>query len=110
MTLYYTVFGVNLDPGGCFSWIVVSLVAGWLAGTLVRGRGFGCLGDIALGLIGGAVGVFILYALQVNPPQTLGFFGTLGVAFLGAFVLALIGRLLGGSRRTRSPYYREWRR
>ncbi len=110
MILSYTVLGVNLDPGGCFSWAVASLLAGWLAGTLVRGRGFGCLGDIVLGLVGGAVGVLVLSLLQINLPGTLHFWGTLGVAFLGALILALIGRLLGGSGRSRSQYYREWRR
>jgi len=41
---------------GILSWIVVGLVAGWLAGKLVGGRGFGCLGDIVVGVIGALLG------------------------------------------------------
>ena len=100
------VAGVTLNPGGCCSWAIAALLAGWLAGTLARGRGFGCLGDILLGLIGAAVGVLVLGLLQVQLPSQLGFFGTMGVAFLGAFILALIGRILGGS--SRASQYRDW--
>jgi len=109
MTLGLSVAGVTLDPGNVCGWFFASLIAGWLAGTLVRGRGFGCLGDIVLGLVGGAVGVIVLTLLQVNLPPTLHFFGTLGVAFLGALILALIGRIIGGSPRSRyGRYYRDW--
>ena len=102
---------IALDPGGLLAWAVAALLAGWLAGHIVRGRGLGCLGDILLGLIGAVVGVIILSALPPNvlpadPGQPLGFVGTLVVAFLGAFLLALIGRALGGSGR----HYREWSR
>ena len=93
--------GLSLNPGGCISWVIVGLLAGWLAGHLVRGRGFGCLGDILLGLVGAALAGFTLshFALGISGPQ--GFFGTLIVAFIGAFVLALLGRLLGGNRTRR---------
>ncbi len=90
---------LSLDPGNILAWVVAALLAGWLAGLLVRGHGFGCLGDILLGLIGAVVGLFILSFVPLSISGTLGFFGTLLVAFLGAFVLALIGRLLGGGRR-----------
>jgi uncharacterized membrane protein YeaQ/YmgE (transglycosylase-associated protein family) len=107
MVLGLTVANVNLDPGGCFAWVFAALVAGWLAGSLARGRGFGCLGDIVLGLVGAVLGVLVLGLLQVQLPPQLGFFGTTGVAFLGAFLLALIGRLIGGQDQTRQ--YRDWR-
>ncbi len=106
--LGYSVANVDLNPGGCCSWVLASLVAGWLAGALARGRGFGCFGDIVLGLIGAAVGVFLLSVLQVSLPSQLGFFGTTAVAFLGAFVLALLGRLIGGSRQQQTTQYRDW--
>ncbi|HEV8193637.1 MAG TPA: GlsB/YeaQ/YmgE family stress response membrane protein [Ktedonobacterales bacterium] len=102
---------ISLNPGGWLAWAVVALLAGWLAGHLVRGRGFGCLGDILLGLIGAVVGIVVLSAVPTNAlpfasEQPLGFLGSLVVAFLGAFLLALIGRMLGGSGRS----YREWSR
>lgn len=95
---------ISLNPGGWLAWGIVALLASWLAGHLVRGHGFGCLGDILLGLIGAVAGIIVLSALPLSIEQPLGFFGSLVVAFIGAFVLALIGRLLGGSRRA----YREW--
>lgn len=102
---------VALEPGGILAWVIAGLIAGWLAGLVVRGRGFGCLGDIVLGLIGAFIGAFILGLLPIPLPGALGFFDTLVVAFLGAVLLAAIGRLIGGSRRT-SRYDRytryEW--
>ena len=108
MILGLTVANVDLNPGGCCSWAIAALVAGWLAGSLARGRGFGCLGDIVLGLVGAVLGVLVLGLLQVQLPPQLGFFGTTGVAFLGAFLLALIGRFIGGQDQTRQ--YRDWHR
>lgn len=104
---------VQLDPGGWLSWALAGLLAGWLASRLVRGRGFGCLGDIVLGLVGAAVGALLLNALPHQFAATLQltgnlhFLGTLVVAFLGALTLAIIGRLLGG----RGPRRRlDWSR
>jgi len=90
---------VLLDPGGCIGWILAGLVAGWLAGLLVRGRGYGCLGDIVLGLIGAFVGGIIVALIPIRLfayyPQHL--IGTTVIAFIGAFILAALGRLIGGS-------------
>ena len=41
---------------GILSWIVVGLIAGWLAGLVVKGGGYGCVGDIIVGVIGGLFG------------------------------------------------------
>ena len=43
-------------PGGIIAWLVVGLIAGWLAGLFMRGRGYGMVWDIILGLIGAFVG------------------------------------------------------
>lgn len=91
--------GVVLNPGGWIAWAAAGLLAGWLAGHLVRGRGFGCLGDIVLGLIGAAIGGFVLSQVPLGISGEQGFWGTLVIAFLGAFVLALIGRVIGGNKR-----------
>lgn len=90
---------LTLDPGDLLGWIVAALLAGWLAGKLVRGHGFGCLGDVLLGLIGAVVGLIVLSVLPLPLGGTLGFFGTLVVAFFGALLLAALGRLIGGGRR-----------
>jgi uncharacterized membrane protein YeaQ/YmgE (transglycosylase-associated protein family) len=47
---------MNLDPGGLVAWLVVGLVAGWLAGQFMRGGGYGLIGDIVLGVIGAFAG------------------------------------------------------
>ena len=104
-TVALQVGSVTLDPGGLFGWIVVGLLAGWLAGHLTRGRGFGCLGDILLGIVGALIGGFVLSDV-FHQSGALGFWETLLTAFVGAFVLAIIGRLLfGGGGHTRRV---EW--
>jgi uncharacterized membrane protein YeaQ/YmgE (transglycosylase-associated protein family) len=104
-----TLGSISLDPGGIFLWIVAGLIAGWLAGHVVRGRGFGCLGDILLGVIGAFVGEFALSLLPLSVSGTFGFWGTLVVAFLGALLLAAIGRLIGGGNRAaRSARYTRY--
>lgn len=93
---------VALMPGDFVAWVIAGLLAGWLAGLVVRGRGFGCLGDIILGIVGALVGGIVVSLLPLNLPTTYGFWGTVVVAFLGALILAAIGRLIGGPGR-RSP-------
>lgn len=90
---------IVLVPGNILAWIVAGLIAGWLAGLLVRGRGFGCLGDIVLGIIGAFVGAFVISFLPVRLGHELHFAGTVIVAFIGALILAAIGRLIGGPRQ-----------
>ncbi|HEX9413761.1 MAG TPA: hypothetical protein VF916_09690, partial [Ktedonobacterales bacterium] len=75
---------LTLDPGSLLAWGAAALLAGWLAGKLVRGHGFGCLGDILLGVVGAIVGLVILSVVPLHIEGTQGFFGTLVVAFLGA--------------------------
>ena len=47
------------SPEGFITWIVIGLVAGWLAGKIMKGSGYGILGDIVVGLIGSVVGGFV---------------------------------------------------
>lgn len=107
-----TVGGLTLNPGGCLAWVAAGLIAGWLAGLVTRGHGFGCLGDIVLGLVGAFVGLFLLglydsIAHTVVFSGQFGFIGTTIVAFLGALILAAIGRLIGGRRRSSRRSYVE---
>jgi uncharacterized membrane protein YeaQ/YmgE (transglycosylase-associated protein family) len=76
-------------------WIVVGLIAGWLASAVVGG-GYGVIGDIIVGIVGAFVGGLIFRALDVGAPFG-GLAGTIFVAFIGAVVLLLILRLI---RRT----------
>ena len=86
----------SLNPGGLIAWLVIGLLAGGIAGMLVRGRGYGCLMDIAVGILGAFIGGF---AVDLLFPGTLyGFFGTLVVATLGAVALLALLRLVSPKR------------
>ena len=80
---------------GIFAWIAVGIIAGWLAGQIMKGSGYGLLGDLALGLVGAVIGGW-LYGLVASPAEPSGFFGSILVATLGAVVLIAIARLTGG--------------
>ena len=77
---------------GFLTWIVVGLVAGWLAGQLMKGGGYGVVVDIILGLLGGVVGGWLFGLLGVSSGG--GMIGSIIVAFVGAVVLVGITRLL----------------
>ena len=84
---------------GLLSWIVVGAIAGWLAGNLVKGQGFGCLGNVIVGVIGGLVGGFLASQLFNMPDAVNGFnLGSIVVAILGAVVVIVVIRLLRGGR------------
>lgn len=84
---------------GILSWIIVGLIAGWLAGELMRGSGFGVLGDIIVGIVGALLGGFLATALFNVPAPLTGInITTIVIAFLGAVVLIAILRLLRGAR------------
>jgi uncharacterized membrane protein YeaQ/YmgE (transglycosylase-associated protein family) len=85
---------------GLLSWIVVGLIAGWLAGLIMKGSGFGFLGNIIVGVIGGLLGGWIASSLLHIGPGMSGInLGSILIAFLGAVVLILILRLLGLGRK-----------
>ncbi len=84
---------------GILSWIIVGLIAGWLAGELMRGSGFGLVGDIIVGIVGALLGGFIATALfHVADPLSGINAGTILVAFLGSVVLIAILRAVRGAR------------
>jgi uncharacterized membrane protein YeaQ/YmgE (transglycosylase-associated protein family) len=84
---------------GLLAWIVVGLIAGWLAGLVMKGSGYGILGDIILGIIGALVGGFLASSLFGVPDPVSGInLTTLIVAFIGAVVVVAIARLLSGRR------------
>jgi uncharacterized membrane protein YeaQ/YmgE (transglycosylase-associated protein family) len=77
-------------------WIIVGLIAGFITGKLMKGSGFGTIGDIVVGIIGAIIGGFIM--------RTLGFAGqggllyTILVAVVGAVILTLLLRLVTGNK------------
>jgi uncharacterized membrane protein YeaQ/YmgE (transglycosylase-associated protein family) len=76
-----------------FIWfILIGLVAGWLAGLLVKGGGFGVIGDIVVGVIGALLGGFIFSSLGVSTGG--GLLGSIIVATIGAILLIFILRLI----------------
>jgi uncharacterized membrane protein YeaQ/YmgE (transglycosylase-associated protein family) len=77
---------------GFIAWIVVGLIAGWLAGQLMKGGGYGTVADIILGLLGGLVGGWIFGLLGISGGGSM--FGSIVVAFIGAVVLVGITRVL----------------
>jgi len=77
--------------GGLIYWIVVGLIAGWLAGKVMKGRGYGLVVDIVLGILGGIVGGFVFSLLGLHAGTTL---GQIVVAFVGAVILVWIARKL----------------
>ena len=82
---------------GILSWIIVGLIAGWLAGIVMRGRGYGLLGDIVIGIVGAVIGGFLAGALFNTPDAVNGInIGSIVVAFLGAIVLIAVVRALPG--------------
>ncbi len=73
-------------------WIIVGAIAGWLAGLVVRGFGFGLFGNIIIGILGAVVGGWLFGALGVVFFP--GILNAILTAFLGAVVLLLIVRVL----------------
>ena len=72
--------------------LVVGLVAGWLAGVLVKGGGFGVIGDLVVGVIGAFLGGWLFSTLGASAGG--GLLGSLIVATIGAVVLLFIVRLV----------------
>ena len=86
---------------GILSWIIVGLIAGWLAGELMRGSGFGLVGNIIVGIVGALLGGFLASALFNVPDAMTGInITSILIAFLGSVVLLALLRLFrGGTTR-----------
>ena len=84
-----------MRPHHLFGAIIIGLIAGWLAGKLMRGRGFGIIMDVILGLIGAFIGQAIFQRLGIRAYGDLGF---LAMATVGAVILVAIVHLVRGDR------------
>jgi uncharacterized membrane protein YeaQ/YmgE (transglycosylase-associated protein family) len=72
-------------------WIIVGLIAGWAAGKIMKGGGYGVAADIILGIVGAVVGGWLLGALGIYAG---GLLGTIVVAIIGAVFLIWLTRLI----------------
>jgi uncharacterized membrane protein YeaQ/YmgE (transglycosylase-associated protein family) len=87
--------------------LVVGIVAGWLAGRVMAGGGFGLIGDLVVGLIGAFIGDWLLPRLGIHLGS--GILSLILNAFIGAVVLLLILRLVsGGGWGYRPRWGRRW--
>ena len=69
---------------GIIAWIIVGAIAGWLAGLIVKGAGFGLLGNIVVGIVGAVVAGWLLPQLGIR----------LGVGIVGEIINAAIGGIV----------------
>ncbi len=81
------------------AWLVVGLIAGWLAGQVMKGGGYGLVGDIIVGVVGAVLGGFLAGVLFGGDYISGINLQTIVVAFLGAIVLIAILRALPGPSR-----------
>ena len=82
------------------TWVVVGLIAGWLAAQVMRGSGYGLIGDIIIGVAGGLLGGWIATTYLHLRATVSGFnLESILVAFSGAMILLILLRLVGGGRR-----------
>jgi uncharacterized membrane protein YeaQ/YmgE (transglycosylase-associated protein family) len=93
---------MHLSNESIIAILVVGIVAGWLAGVLVQGSGFGLIGDLAVGIIGAFVGDWVLPHLHVYLGS--GWVAAIANAAIGAVILLIILRLIFGLGRS------GWRR
>jgi uncharacterized membrane protein YeaQ/YmgE (transglycosylase-associated protein family) len=79
-----------MDAHGLIAWLIIGGVAGWLAGTFVKGGGFGLIGDIIVGIIGACIGGWLAGVLHIHVGS--GWISTILVAAAGAVILLVILR------------------
>ena len=81
------------------AFIVVGLIAGWLAGLIMRGHGLGIIADIVVGIIGALIGGYLFALLGVTTDS---FIGWVLTALVGAIILLFIINLISGRGRGRA--------
>ena len=86
---------MHLSDQGLIVILAVGIIAGWLAGKVVRGNGFGLVGDAAIGIVGALIGDWLLHRLGVHLSS--GVIGLVINATIGAIVLLLVLRVMGAS-------------
>ena len=85
---------IAIGLGGLILALIVWAIIGWLAGQIMRGGGYGVLGDILLGVVGGLVGGLVVNLLNINIGS--GLIANIIVGVVGAIIVIAIGRAIGG--------------
>ena len=88
--------------------LLVGIVAGWLAGKIVRGTGFGIVGDLLVGIVGAFIGNWVLPRLDIHLGT--GVLSAIVNATIGAILLLLIVRLIGGAGGWGNRWSSRWGR
>ena len=81
-----------MDVQSIIIWIIVGAIAGWLAGMVVKGGGFGLIGDIVVGIVGAIIAGWLLPYLGIALGS--GIIAAIIDAFIGAVILLIIIRLI----------------
>lgn len=81
-----------MDASAILIWIIVGAIAGWLAGLMVRGAGFGLIGDVIVGIVGAFIAGWLFPRIGVELGS--GFVRAVLDAFIGAVILLLLLRLV----------------
>lgn len=76
--------------------LIVGLIAGWLAGVISKGSGFGLWGDLVTGVVGAFVGGFLFNLIGIS---TYGVIGSIVVSTIGAIIFLWVLRMFTGSRK-----------
>ena len=88
---------MNMSNEGLLIIVLVGIIAGWLAGKIVDGGGFGLIGDLIVGIAGAFIGDWLMPRLNIH--LGVGIVPLIANATIGAIVLLVILRLIFGSRR-----------
>ena len=80
-----------MDPVAILIWLVIGALAGWIAGFLAKGSGFGLIGDIIVGIVGSVIGGFVFGLLGI---QAYSLWGSLVTATVGAIILIVVIKLV----------------
>ena len=77
--------------------IIIGGAAGWLTGVVVKGKGYGCIGNVVVGIVGSVIGGWLFHLIPLQPLP--GLIGAMITAVIGAVVLTAVLQLLAGRRR-----------
>jgi uncharacterized membrane protein YeaQ/YmgE (transglycosylase-associated protein family) len=81
-----------MSEHGIIVWLIIGAIAGWLAGRLVKGGGFGLIGDIVVGIVGALIGGWLAGVLGISIGS--GFIASVITAIIGAVILLVILRAI----------------